>query len=378
MPASQAQVVVLLVMVKNEQKALPRLLNSAHSIATHAAICDTGSTDRTEEFAKLTWSKEMIYFRSSKIPFVNFEVNRNDCLELAHVLTQKWKPDWFVLADADWEAASGGLGGTFVPPTSQVNLIQIHPTNGGIYYNSRNSLIAASALPKCRYRLPTHEFLECSGADFGLYSGFYFLDHQDGSSRPERTERDIRLLRDFLKSKSEPDLHARALYYLARSYEDAGNNTQARKLYERHINVEQFTNYQFMSRYRLALLDLQNTSTSVAQKADSLLVALDSQDGYFRREIHYYLARLYRVAGGINRCITYGMAGLYAPHVDHSRIPLFLERPIFDWALEEELAYCLLQRKEKGLAKKHLLNILPKVPESVKQRVLDYIKESEK
>ncbi len=376
--SSASVVVVLVVMVRNEQKALPRLLSSAQQIATHVVICDTGSTDRTEEFARLSWGKDQtfLFFRAS--PFVNFEVNRNECIEMAQVFAQKWKPDWYVLADADWESRVAAQTHLPAAEGAQVNLIQIHPTGGGIYYNSRNSLISASALSRCRYRLPTHEFLECSNVTFGIHSGFYFLDHQDGANRPERTERDIRLLRSFLNQTKEKDLLPRAYYYLARSYEDAANITLAKRWYERHLRVEQFTNYRFMTRYRMALLVLQDANATVAQKAESLLSALDEQDGYFRREIYYYLARLYRVANLFNRCIAYGTAGMHSPHVDHSRIPLFLEQPIFDWALEEELAFCLLQRKEKARAKKHLENILERVPLSVKPRVLDYIKESEK
>lgn len=334
---------LLLVMVKNEGAIIHRLLSSAKTRADYLYVCDTGSTDNTLYVIRKAWpDKTRLKIDTNHTPFVNFEVNRNRCKEAARDFikqNQEWNAgiEWVITADADYTITDRYPGKT---PEYAINMIQIH----GYPHNSLNMMFERQVFFEfCQYKLWTHEFIDCGKDSVSQhFDGFFFEDHADGKNRGEKTRRDILLLTQWLHEQNITEIRPRALYYLGRAYEDAEMYDSARRCYENHLLETNFTNYYFYALYRLAIVELKTKGKKVEQ---AFLKAIDAYDGDFRKEPYYYLARYYREQGNINRCILYGNAGLHAPPVNHSRMPLFLEPVIYDWALEEELAYC---KKVKG------------------------------
>jgi tetratricopeptide (TPR) repeat protein len=277
---------------------------------------------------------------------------------------------WVALADADFVVQMRWLA---KEPSFDVNTIQIHAALAGHPHNALHMLIHKDVFRWCRYRLWTHEFLECPqtilplgkrNTTFGHYDGFYHVDHADGKSRPEKVSRDISLLKGWLSAVNETDLIPRALYYLARAYEDAGNLIDAMDKYREHNTIQPFTNYLFYAKYRMALIHVKlNKTYSVVER--SFLDAYQEYDGYFRREPLYYLTRLARLNGLANKCILYGTAGMNTPPIDHARMPLFLEPALFEWALQEELAYCLIHMKQTQRAREIIQYVLETSPASL-------------
>jgi len=360
-----------MLMVRNEEAVVGRVIRSlvAH-VGPRIFLCDTGSNDSTLERARAALPDVVIH--ELREPFAHFEQARNACKRAL----QQWEQmtrgpyggriEWVALPDADFEA--GVMEDRSVaepriprpPPDYDVNTIQIYATAAGAPHNSLHLLMRARVyFEHCRYRLWTHEYLDCDPRDaltYGYYNGFHFLDHADGSARPGKLQRDIGLLRAWLREVNETDLRPRALYYLGRAYEDNGQPGLALTMYERH-NAEPgaHTNYAFYARYREALirLSLWNRACdadalacgleTLAPVEAAFMRAYESYDGYFRREPLYWLALTYRRLGHYARCLLWASAALSLPPLDHRRIPLFLEPALHGEALRAEYDYCAQQ-----------------------------------
>lgn len=332
-----------IVMVKNEQHALPRLLDSLDGLVIWVFVCDTGSTDGTKYVAS---NRSHFHYIGE---FHDFETSRNQCMDAARIRAPE-EIEWILLPDADFTLAGASR---FVAPEYDINIMRIEPAavaGGGAGVQNALPLLVRKGVffGQCRYRLWTHEILDCcAGPTTGYYNGpsaFHFVDHSDGSNRPNKVKRDIALLEDWLRlygdkrneSDWRPDLWARALYYLARAREDAGDTALAVGLYEKHDDVQPWTNYRFYGRYRVALIRLQQfreqkTPQVWPEVEDAFVRAIGSPfgDGAFRREPFYYLTWLHCELHHWVRCRTWAQAALATPRLDYSRMPLFLEPALF-------------------------------------------------
>lgn len=343
---------MLILMVKNEAQIISRSLSSMRgSVADWLFLCDTGSTDDTMELAREIWPANRLFIYN-ETAFRNFEHNRNVCRRQA----EKVCPPhirWIALADADFTAHARAEQQV----QYDVNLIQIH----GKPHNMLNMLINRTIyFDWCRYRLWTHEYLQCDRGTQGFYNGFYYEDHADGKSRPEKLQRDIRLLHAWLERRNETDLRSRALYYLARAYEDSGNLTDALHWYRRHNAEPNATlNYLWYAHYRIMRVALtQGTNVTEAYLERVATAAMDQWDGYYRKEPYYFLARYFRLRDNLGKAFRYALTGTFLPPVNHQRMPLFLETDIYDWAMEEEYAYLLYRKGEYRRSLYHYGNVL--------------------
>ena len=337
------------IMVKNEEKALPRLLDSLRGFADWIFICDTGSTDGTAQVAA---NRSIFHYIGE---FHDFETSRNLCMDAAKLRVPA-SVQWILLPDADFT-----LEGVrqFEEPQYDINIVRIEPVNGGGGVQNALPLLVRKDVffGQCRYRLWTHEILDCctavgAGTTTGYYNApaFHFVDHSDGSNRPGRLQRDIALLEEWMRryeethSRNDPDwrndLWARALYYLGRAKEDAGQGEDALLFYEAHDAVQPWTNYRFYARYRSALIHLdhyrkRNQTEGWGRVESHFIQAIGAPfgDGTFRREPFYYLTWLHYELGHWVQCRAWAQAALATPAIDYSRMPLFLEPALFaeDW-----------------------------------------------
>ena len=116
---SLARSTLLLLMVKNEEHVIERMLSSAKQGARFLFICDTGSTDKTLDIVERVWRKN---YRIYQTNFTNFETTRNECNAHARMYLKDMRSlgvplEHVLLADADFvyverfSAAGGGGGG---------------------------------------------------------------------------------------------------------------------------------------------------------------------------------------------------------------------------------------------------------------------------
>jgi tetratricopeptide (TPR) repeat protein len=331
------------------------MLHSIHRTLPRADVllCDTGSTDGTwaaalsaaaDDAERRHWLLPL-----ATTPWVNFQVSRNACLQKARVYGNGIYR-WLLLMDADqtlaWTPHREGDG-----VSHDVNYLTILPA---AMQNTAPLLLSFDvAVPRCAYRLVTHEYLHCDGEiRRGYYHGFHLVHHADGSNRRTKFERDASLLLDWLiETPASHEDVARAYFYLAQSYEGLGNVSQARDAYETHLRYETFTNYRYMSRYRIAALSMR-LNASAADVERLFLESLDEHDGIFRWEPYYYLAFMAEKRGQLHRCVMWTSAALGAPPVDYGRMPLFLEGNVYDSELEEQRAFCLLRLGRRDEARR--------------------------
>ena len=92
--------ICLAMIVKNEAGVIERCLSSVENIIDYWVIVDTGSTDGTQELIKKTMERYGIPGELHEREWVNFEVNRNQSLDLA-----RGKAEYTLVIDADDVAA---------------------------------------------------------------------------------------------------------------------------------------------------------------------------------------------------------------------------------------------------------------------------------
>jgi len=343
------QRIAVVSMVRNEAAILPRMIDSVRRTLPDAMFffCDTGSTDGTLDIIK---SHQVVNYT-----WENFEVSRNRCKDLAlQLLPAEYEYILFMDADQEVEYATS----TAESIKYDANTIQIRSSDPELTHNSLLLLMRRNVTAQCRYRLWTHEFLDCpSHLSYGYYNGLQLVHHRDGSSYDVKHVRDVTLLTAWIREVGTPDLLPRALFHLAQAYHAQYDAENAIATYKRHLEVENYLNYRYQSRLHIAKLLLW-MNRPYAEVRDAFLESLFEHDGLWRFESYYHLARLARQVGRVNECLLYSNAALKAPPLDHSRAPLFIEPTVYYWKLEMERAHCLFLYGLKQEAKSIYMELL--------------------
>ncbi len=366
--------------VKNEKHVLPKMLASVLPYVKYYAICDTGSTDGTD-----TWAEE--YLRNHKHlkgavyhdDWENFMWNRNQCLQ--RVRTDKalfGAVTHILFMDADFELTVNDVQ-QFVkegPPFAYNNIAY----DGPLWH--RQPLLI-SVKPRCGYITPTHEYLICvdnpnaynllmtraghtkeerkqieaANAPFsqvtnGDYDAIVMHHSLTGSNRADKFARDVEMLQhDILEYDDE---NPRTWFYLARSLEDGGEPTKAFTAYYKRV----FMSYgerdeeAWYSAYRMGVCLLAN-GTSIEEAARYFIDAFSFMPWF--REPLYFLARYYREKGKYGAC---RMFGYHAMTIPMPKVALFVEKPVYEWLMHDELSMCLGhlgEREQAALLIDHIL-----------------------
>src|SRR6266404_4162858 len=98
------QRICLSMIVKNEAPVIERCLNSVLPIIDYWVICDTGSTDGTQEIIKQFFAKHAMQGELHDRPWRDFAYNRSEALELAR---DKGAYSFIIDADDTLEVPAG-------------------------------------------------------------------------------------------------------------------------------------------------------------------------------------------------------------------------------------------------------------------------------
>ena len=150
---------------------LPRCLNSLAPWVSSWAICDTGSTDGTQDFIKSFFAERGVPGELHEFSFVNFEQARNAALDRASASALDY--DYILLCDADMELAVEDPGFREKLTAASYALLQKSSIS---YWNTRIVKRDAGA----RYHGVTHESIVVPGENVRLASVWY-KDHASGS-----------------------------------------------------------------------------------------------------------------------------------------------------------------------------------------------------
>jgi hypothetical protein len=226
--------------VKDEIKILKRCFDSIVDYLDYWVICDTGSTDNTQNFIKEYFREKNIEGELHQVPWVNFGHNRTVCIQNSYK-----KADYILLLDADFTVNIIDKNfketltheGYLIKYTGNLNYRQMLLVSGNVLY---------------KYVGVTHEYIEAVNKSINqANTDTIAISHlSDGNNKKDKFERDITLLTQGIKD--EPN-NARYYFYLANSYYDISNYVKASEYYKKRVSMGGWNEEVYYSAYKYAM-----------------------------------------------------------------------------------------------------------------------------
>jgi glycosyltransferase involved in cell wall biosynthesis len=311
--------VCLAVIAKNEAHVIARCLQSAKPIVDAWVVVDTGSTDATREIAR-----DVMRDLPGEVvdrPWRGFAASRTESLELARA-----RADYTLVLDAD-DVFEYARGARFPELTLAGYALVIHD---GPFQYPRIVLMRSS--DPWRFVGAMHERAVCDGfPPTGLVEGIVYRRIGGGarSLDPQTALNDATVLEEELRRDPSD---ARNVFYLARSYEDAGELPRALAAYERRVLLGGWDEEVFYAAYRGGRVR-EKLGMPAGEVARALLEAWHLRPQ--RAEPLYDLARLARGAGDWVRARAFAAAAAAIPRPPPE---LFLQHEVYAWRALDEFA----------------------------------------
>ena len=328
--------------VKDEAARIERALESVAPFIDYWVICDTGSTDGTQDVIKKFFATHKIDGCIVSAPFEDWSQARNAALRAAK---QRVDPDSYILlmdADMELRVSDRSVFDNLTGPSYDV-----YQQAGTMVYMNRRLVRAGTT---GEYLGVTHEFLNVDSAGCLPKEKVYFYDHADGSNRPEKFKRDIRLLKAGLKKEPKNE---RYMYYIAQSYRDAGKLDQAIKWYKNRADFGGWAEEQWSAQMHMAqcMLAVGDEPGYIA----NMLKAYDMRPS--RAEVPYQLAKHYREKGMNAPACTFAETAMQIPY---STDGLFVDDYTYAVGAPEEYGICAFympSKRENGFKVTDMLSL---------------------
>ncbi|WP_246859858.1 glycosyltransferase [Mycobacterium helveticum] len=346
--------VCLNMIVKDEADVVAETLDSVAPYISSWVIVDTGSTDGTQDVIRKHMARLGIPGELHERPWRNFGHNRTEALSLA-----QGHGDYIWVIDAD-DIVVG------TPEFTQLSADIYRMRLGDASFTYWRPQLFRDGV--CvRYEGVVHETAVWE-SDYvaGRLEGAYHVESRRLGARSQDTQKYARD-RDLLLAEVERNPEdARSVFYLAQSYFDLGDFVNARKWYERRVEMGGLDEEVYYSMLRLA--------ESMARLDWPWLVV---QDAYLqawefrpiRAEALYAIARRYREEQ------RYLPGHMFAQRAAQIPFPekdlLFVGADVYAWRAIDEQAVCASQlgkHAEAFLLCRRLL-ALPDIPDGDRQRI---------
>ena len=347
--------ICLNMIVKNESKIIARMLASVSPYIDSYCICDTGSTDNTEEVIHT-------YFRGLNPPipgvvvhepFQDFEYNRSYGLKACE---GRDKADYILLLDADMIFWTNFNPVEFHEFVERSNRDYYFIMQGSETFYYKNVRMVRNNCGVC-YKGVTHEYV-CtpdgfSSQLFDLHKVF-IKDIGDGGCKSDKFERDIRLLKKGLEDKPDDQ---RYTFYLANSYYCLLRFDEAIPFYQKRSELGGFGEEVWYSMFRMG--ECYRHKGDMANAVHWYMNAYQYSD--YRVENIYEVVKMFREKGQ-NRLakMYYDVAKRICdelPHDDH----LFMQKDVYDFRLDYEKSIFGYYCTEKEVPRKELRQISMKL-----------------
>jgi glycosyltransferase involved in cell wall biosynthesis len=353
----------LIMIVKNESRIITRCLESIREYVDHVVISDTGSTDSTPELIEEYLTKNNIPGKVFRDEWKNFGYNRSKSVTNGQEWIKETGIDptstYFITIDADMLLVFHDDFNKKDIADKDAWLVQ-QRTDSIQYYNTR---LFRSDLPyKCIG--VTHEYWGCDGdRTEGKLNTVHLDDRGDGGCKSDKFTRDIALL---TKGVEDEPKNERYYFYLAQSYADTGDVENALKWYQKRIDVGGWNEEIFISHKRRGELFSKDGKHEQA--------IFEWTKGYEslpqRNETLYRIIQHYRYSGKNHSSYLFLKQAINIPYPNE--LVLFIEHPIYDYKLVEELSIIgfYVNKKQEGLVACQYLNLTPSVPKFLKDSTL--------
>jgi glycosyltransferase involved in cell wall biosynthesis/2-polyprenyl-3-methyl-5-hydroxy-6-metoxy-1,4-benzoquinol methylase len=220
--------------VKNEERDLPRVLKSIEDVVDGLVVIDTGSTDKTEEVAKAAWTKPLTFEtytgaskqdESGDWKLWDFSKARNIFVDKIDRIPSA---DYLIWFDADDELLTPeNLKRAFYLTQYKVFGIMIE-TDGMKWVHHR----AWKTREGVNFSGRIHEYPNHGGRP-GITLKDSVIHHDAAPGVGENSnQRNLRIL----EAEIAEDPNPRTAFYLANTHKDAGRYLQAVKYYDMRIN----------------------------------------------------------------------------------------------------------------------------------------------
>lgn len=338
--------------VKNESQVIERCLRSVRHLIDHWVICDTGSTDGTQDLIRETL--DGIPGELHEEPWTDFGHNRTSNIQLA-----RGKADYLLTLDADHVMRQDAP-----LPRLRATSYMLRYDTPGTQHRFKHLMRGDRAW---RYEGVTHEYPctdESAGPDVQQnLDALVIEDHADGGCRSDKFERDARLLRGELE---RDPTNTRTVFYLANTERDLGHAEEAIALYERRAAMGGWPEEVYCSLLEAGLLR--------AERADDWPGAMDAfsraWDARPRRlEACYELASRLRLKGRYRTAYALLDGAVDTPEPDDL---LFTKSWVYQWGLlfEYSITAYWVGDYAASIESCDTLLAMPDLPERIRQQAL--------
>jgi glycosyltransferase involved in cell wall biosynthesis len=318
----------LVMIVKDEEDTMERCLKAVAPYIKYWVIVDTGSTDNTKDVINKTMEELGIPGELHERPWVNFEVNRTESLELA-----KGKCDYRWIIDAD---------DTFYPENPSINPfagLNKVPDSYQILYKLNSLQYHRAQIVKSDqdwvYKGVLHEYLHLEGKENitqGIVPDSYVIADisplKRAASLEEKYANDAKILEEALIKEPE---NARYQFYLAQSYRDSEQMEKAVEAYQKRIEMGGWEEEVYYSMYMVAKI-----KEKMGTFDDQEIINLYSKTWEYRPnrlECVFHVMRKLRDQKRFLLSFAYGDVAVKTKGTSDI---LFLETEIWQWRLLDE------------------------------------------
>lgn len=362
--------ICLTMIVKNESKIIERCLDSVKDIIDCISICDTGSTDNTIAIIEEYMQREGIPGKVHRHQWENFGHNRTlsavAAQESLDELGFKLNETFLLLLDADMMLQiSPEFNKTLLTADCYLMMQKNHSYS---YYNTR--LIRASLPWECVG--VTHEYWACKMPciEERLYT-MDIDDRDDGGSKSDKFERDIRMLK---KGLEEDPSNSRYVFYLANSYQCLQQFEEAMKWYTARIEMGGWYEEVWYSKYMIG-----TCYEEMGKWNQALSCYLEAyQFNSARAEPLRHISKFYLLTGQFELAYFFAKEGSKIPY-PHDQ-SLFINHDVYNYLFDEDISIAAFytSKPEEGLNAINRLMIKKGVPYHAKEQayhnILFYVK----
>jgi glycosyltransferase involved in cell wall biosynthesis len=352
--------ICLAMIVKNESKVIERCLDSVKDFVNHVVICDTGSTDGTQEIIKKWLKKNNITGDIHDREWVHFAHNRTEAFKYA-----KGKCDYIMTLDAD-EVFAPYINGEadLTKRIFSVDNLKAERIYVMTAYNQTRYLRAQFFKDSLNWgwEQPVHEHTVCldkTDVDEAVQKGCCVYVTPEGARSQDKQKylKDALVFENWLLDHPED---SRAWFYLCQSYQDAKMPERALAAFPSAIKTSRWVEEKYMLHLRKARW-LDTLGRPKHEIYESLVNAYETHplrcEAPLGMIVHHYNHKNWKM-----------ILLLGTPFVDLNDVPphtLFAEKAAWTWRIKDyvSIAHFYTENYEESLkyaqAALNFKNIIP-------------------